>query len=173
MFQHSITPSGFNMATIKPLIKDKDKPDDPTNTRPVAVSHPMNNIFERVSLFEVQNDFVDEPEQFGSRSNSSCSHAIFMVKQVIEVCRSRKQICFICALDPSKAFDKVVRSKLWLKMFQLGIRPVIIFALMSYYGESFMIIVNGSDYSVIFISTNSVKQGGVISPKLYTYIQHL
>jgi hypothetical protein len=168
MFQYSITPTGFNMATIKPLIKDKEKPDDPTNTRPVAVSHPMNNIFERVSLNEVQKDFVDEPEQFGFRSNSSCSHSIFMVKQVIEICRSRKQVCFICALDASKAFDKLVRSKLWLKMFQLGIRPVIIFALMSYYGESFMIIVNGSDYSIVFISTNSVKQGGVISPKLYT-----
>ncbi len=39
---------------------------------------------------------------------------------------------------------------------------------MSYYDVLFLIIINGSDYSVIFITTNGVKQGGVISPKLYT-----
>ena len=77
-----------------------------------AVSEPDNNIFERLILNEVNKDYKEEDEQLGFKSNSSCSHAIFVVIQMINICKQRNKACYVCALDASKAFDKVVRSRL-------------------------------------------------------------
>jgi hypothetical protein len=112
MIRNTITPNDFNLSIIKPLIKDEKQIHEVSNTRPVAVSEPDNNIFERLILNEVNKDYKEEDEQLGFKSNSSCSHAIFVVIQMINICKQRNKACYVCALDASKAFDKVVRSRL-------------------------------------------------------------
>jgi len=116
---------------------------------------------------EIQKDYREQDEQLGFRENSSCAHAIFVVKQMIKLYSERNNKCIVCALDASKAFDKVVRSKLWLKLLNAGVRACIVLILIEYYNNSWMVVVNGSNKSNYFTTTNGVKQGGVVSPKLY------
>jgi hypothetical protein len=56
-----------------------------------AVSEPDNNIFERLILNEVNKDYKEEDEQLGFKTNSSFSHAIFVVIQMINICKQRNK----------------------------------------------------------------------------------
>jgi len=70
-------------------------------------------------------------------------------------------------LDASKAFDKVERTRLWNKLFEIGMKIAIIFAIIAYYEALEMVVVNGNDISGKFKTSNGVRQGGILSPKLY------
>lgn len=77
MFKHSIIPKYFNISIICPLVKDKNEPNYITNNlRPISVSDPITNIFERVLLEESNKEFNSDPKQFGLKKNSSFQHAI-------------------------------------------------------------------------------------------------
>ena len=74
---------------------------------------------------------------------------------------------YVAAIDASKAFDKVNRDTLWCKLIDMNIKPSIISGLKNYYDCSTMLVSNNGEYSSIFRTTTGVKQGGVISPKLF------
>jgi hypothetical protein len=75
---------------------------------------------------------------------------------------------YACAIDVSKAFDKVNRAHLWLKLFKKGAEPLIVLALMKYYGESYMLVMKEQEVGELFKTTVGVRQGGVVSPKLFS-----
>jgi hypothetical protein len=61
----------------------------------------------------------------------------------------------------------VNRTKLWIQMFKMGVRPALIISLMNYY-KNFQFIVNkDNEYSTLICTNVGVKQGGNISPDLY------
>jgi len=64
---------------------------------------------------------------------------------------------FVCAIDASKAFDKVNRSKLWLELLKSVDKPIVKL-LINYYDQSQSFVQNNLDISSIFITTIGVKQ---------------
>jgi hypothetical protein len=85
-----------------------------------------------------------------------------------------KKRLYACAIDASKAFDKVNRLNLWVKLIKNNIKPAIIIATINYYNVSLMLVENDGEYSNIFITTIGVRQGGKVSPKLFSiYINEL
>ena len=59
-------------------------------------------------------------------------------------------------------------------MIQKKLEPAIISAIINYYNESLMIIKNGVELSSHFKTTLGVRQGGTMSPKLFSiYIDEL
>ncbi len=175
MIKFSVVPENFNLSVLKPLIKDPKLSSESTdNLRPVAISEVLANLFEKILLWELRKYHVEADEQFGFKGNSSCSHAIKLLKLLIKICNLRLRKCFICMLDASKAFDKVERVRLWNKLFDFGVNVAIIFAIIAYYDASEMVVINGNDISHRFKTTNGVRQGGILSPKLYNiYSQKL
>ena len=108
------------------------------------------NIFEKILLDEINKCHTDNNKQFGFKKSSSCSHAIFVLLEAIKANKNRKKSTWACALDATKAFDKINRLVLWIKMFEKKINPLIIMALRSYYGEAIALVKNGDEYSIIF-----------------------
>ena len=54
MIRFSCEPDNFNVAVIKPLVKDPRLAIDTTdNLRPVAISEALANLFEKILLFEI------------------------------------------------------------------------------------------------------------------------
>ena len=51
--------------------------------------------------------------QLGFKKHSSCSHAIFVLRQVAEFCVTHVSNVYIVALDAKKAFDRVHHLKLF------------------------------------------------------------
>lgn len=73
-------------------------------------------MFERVILNRINITHMDAHKQFGFKENSSCNHAVFVLKVAARKAKARDQRLYACAIDASKSFDKVSRSKLWLKL---------------------------------------------------------
>ena len=169
MINEKIQPASFNISIIKPIIKSEKKPnDDINNTRPVAISDCLQNLFEKVLLYEINKGHQDHKQQFGFKTNSSCSHAVFVVTQAANFAKQNGQRMYTCAVDASKAFDKVSRPHLWIKLMRLKIQTSFVIAIIVYYNSSFMIVQLNEKFSELFRTTMGVRQGGVLSPKLFS-----
>ncbi len=81
--------------------------------------------------------------------------------------KKRKQNLYIISIDASKAFDKVSRTILWLRLHKMDINFTLIYCLMKYYENFYIIIKNEIIYSELFQTKCGFKQGGPISPNLY------
>jgi hypothetical protein len=57
---------------------------------------------------------------------------ILVIKQAMILSRQRKKRLHVTAVDASKAFDKVVRNKLWSKLLNKNLLDCIVAALVNY-----------------------------------------
>ena len=81
---------------------------------------------------------------------------------------------FCCFLDASKAFDRVVHSGLFLKLIQRNVPLIFMDLIVSWYGSLHCRVRWGECYSEWFLVTAGVRQGGVLSPDLYSiYVDDL
>ena len=175
MVNYQTMPYHFNVAILKPIIKDKKNPnDDISNLRPVAISDAYANIFETLILKKLERQHTDNHKQFGFKKKASCSHAIFLLNHAIKISKHFNKRLYVCAVDASKAFDKVNRDILWSKLIKLELCPSIILSIVSYYNVSQMLVMNGDECSSLFDTKVGVRQGGAISPKLFAiYLEEL
>ena len=88
LFKHCLVPDGFGHGIIVPLIKNMDG-DRMTsgNYRGITLSPVISKLFEMVlmailAIFD--NQLRSHPIQFGFKEHSSCSHALFTVRTVID-----------------------------------------------------------------------------------------
>ena len=66
------------------------------------------------------------------------------------------------------------RPALWCKLIDLKLSPAITLAVVNYYKDSYMVLQIGDTFSKLFKTTTGVRQGGVMSPKLFSiYIEDL
>ena len=174
MIKFTITPFFFNIGIIKPLVKDTNKESyDLNNLRPITISDTLANVYENYMLSEIEEMHNNNDKQFGFKKNSSCGHAVFVLNETIKAYKKKNKRLFICGIDASKAFDKVDRKYLWLKLRD-KVKPHILASLISYYNDSMAIIQNNGSYSKIFKTTIGVKQGGPLSPRLFAmYVEDL
>jgi len=61
--------------------------------RGFTLSPVISKLFEMVLLSRFKDDLISDPLQFGFKAKSSCSHAIFTVKTVIDYYVKYKLLC--------------------------------------------------------------------------------
>ncbi len=170
IIRYSTVPRQFNISIIKPLCKDPAKPTyDTANLRPIAISDPLTNIFERLLKIEFNKVYKSDERQFGFKSNSSCHHAIYLLNECINTALGSNLPIYIIAIDASKAFDKINRTYLYYNLIKLNMPPPLIMATIRYYEKSLMMVYKDGIYSNTFEVTRGVKQGGSVSPDLWCY----
>lgn len=174
IFQYGIIPKNFNIGKINPIIKDNKLPsDDLNNIRPITISDTLANIFEKVVLYELEKTQKDHELQFGFKRNSSCNHAIFVLKETVNFYNCKLKSVYACAVDASKAFDKINRLAMMHKLIP-KLEACIWRAVYMYYNMSFAYVVNEDEVSERFRTTTGVKQGGPLSPRLFSiYVEAL
>lgn len=60
------TPENFNTSIIRPILKDKSKDNgDITNIRPISISNPVAQLFERLLLNKIKHKIETSVNQFG------------------------------------------------------------------------------------------------------------
>lgn len=125
-----------------------------------------HNVFEKALIIFISKSVKTHDKQFGFKSQASCAHAIFVMKQVIKYAKRLNCRIYLCTIDCSKAFDKVIRI-FWWKMILMGDPILFVKVLMAYYNKSIMKVLNSDEISEELISTEGKKQGGPISPDLF------
>lgn len=174
IFQFGKMPHLFNIVKILPIIKEENEDNgDINNIRPITISDTMSNIFEKVIINDIENNHLDQNLQFGFKRNSSTNHAIFVLKETVNFYNYKKKNVYACAIDASKAFDKINRILLAHKMMN-KVAPQIWRALVNYYATSIAYVLNNGEMSEVFKTTIGVKQGGPLSPRLFAiYVEDL
>ena len=81
---------------------------------------------------------------------------------------------YTCFLDASKAFDKINHYILFRKLLDRKTPIVLVRILLFWYTNQTMCMKWGSCISRYFYVSNGVRQGGILSPKLYSvYVDDL
>ena len=89
-----------------------------------------------------------------------------MSRLIKEATKLKKRL-YVVAIDASKAFDKVIRPVLWMRLHNQGIPANLIMAIESYYEKLILFVMKEKEISRVFKASLGVKQGGSISPWLF------
>ena len=169
MLSHGTSTDELLAGIMIPLIKDKRKSHhDSDNYRALTIGTILAKLFETVILNTNRHIFQCYDQQFGFKTGSSTTMCNFVVKETIEYYNSNESVVFALMLDASKAFDRVDYVILFRKLIKKGMNPLILrFLLNMYVQQNITVRWNGS-YSEPFNVSNGVRQGGVVSPLLFT-----
>ena len=102
------------------------------------------------------------------------STCIFTVKSIIKYYTEQNTPVYTCFLDASKAFDRINHWTLFHKLINCKIPHIIVQLLIFWYQTQLVCIKCGKSTSDYFSISNGVRQGGILSPKLFAlYINNL
>ena len=175
MLSHGYLPEEFMKSFIVPLIKNKTgDTSDKGNYRPVAIVSACSKIFECVLLGLIEVYLCTSDNQFGFKSKHSTDLCIYTLKSIIQYYKDHNSPVYSCFLDASKAFDRVNHWVMFKKMKDRQIPSIIIRILLVWYREQLIFVKWGCCTSPSFKVTNGVRQGSIMSPKLFAmYVDDL
>ena len=165
---HGYLPENFMITAIVPIIKNKTGgSSDKGNYRPIALVTACSKIFE-ICLLKMLEMYLDTDDyQFGFKSQHATDMCIFTVKSVIKYYTKPNSSVFTCFLDAAKAFDRVSHWTLFSKLIQPNI-PLVIVRIISFWYQTQTMCIKWEKFnSMYFKVSNGVRQGGVLSPKLF------
>lgn len=113
-------------------------------------------------------------EQSGFRSGRSCIDNAFVLNQIIEKHREFNIETHMAFIDYEKAFDRVLRTKMWEILERRGYPKRIINVIKSLYKETEIVIKLGEDLSEPVQVNSGLRQGCSLSPTLFNiYIDNI
>ena len=94
--------------------------------------------------------------------------SIFVLKQVIEYYQTHSSPVNLCFMDLSKVFDRVDHVTLFKKLQNHDLPSQVVKLLKNWYVTQKVYVQWESAVSKSFKSVNGVRQGGILSPLLYS-----
>ena len=175
MLKHSFVPKQFRLGFMVPLIKDQSGNQAcSSNYRGITISPVVSKLFEHVLKSIFFESLSTSDLQFGFKKNSSTVHALHCLKSTVNHYVNSGSRVFCTFLDASKAFDRLVHSGLFLKLMEKNVPLIFLDILISWYKGLCCRVKWGEAYSEWFEITAGVRQGGVLSPDLYSiYVDEL
>ena len=166
----SYVPAGFKCSYMVPIPKIKD-----CNTRSIsyddfrgiAISPILSKVFEYCFLDRFNSFLSSSCNQFGFKKGMGCSHAIYTAKNIVGKFVSNGSTVNLCAIDLSKAFDKVNHHGLFLKLMKRQIPTKLLTILENLFKDCFTCVKWENLYSDAFRLDFGVRQGSVLSPFLF------
>jgi exonuclease III len=169
MVMLNYVPTDFGKGITIPLLKQDSKHSGKKieDYRGITISPVISKVFEHALLKFAGSFLTSEKTQIGFKKSHGCTHAIYIVRKTIEYFSLNSSTVNVCALDISKAFDKVNHVKLFLKLMDRNIPVKFILLLQCWYSKSAISVRWGSAMSDFVVLSAGVRQGGVLSPALF------
>ena len=144
----------------------------PDNYRGIAVGSALAKIFELILLGRLEEEINEKhpisPNQIGFKKGHRTADHIFVLKTIIdEIVRNDKQKLFVAFIDFRKAYDRVNRTLLFLKLQRTGIKGLFYHNIKKLNSVvSYLVKCHGGHLEAIH-SKYGLKQGGVLSAILF------
>ena len=169
MLLHGFCPSEFLKSVVIPIPKNKKKSlNNSENYRGIALGSITGKIMDLMILKSSKNIFKTCDLQFGFKQDHSTMQCTFVVNEIIQYYRNRNSDVYVMLLDASKAFDKVHYLKLFNLLCKREFCPMLCRLLLYIYTSQIISVKWGSKHSCDVPVSNGVKQGGILSPVLFT-----
>ena len=106
--------------------------------------------------------------QFGFKSKHSTAHAHFVLKETVDYFTKHGSDVFVTFLDCTKAFDKISHHGLFLKLIDRKV-PLCFMNILVYWLSNLKSRCRWNEaFSEYFSVPSGIKQGGILSPGLFT-----
>ena len=166
---HGYLPASLMKSAIVPILKNRQgDTSDKNNYRPIAIVTAISKIFELCLMNLIESHLITKDNQFGFKKKHSTDLCIFTVKSVIKYYNLYNSPVYSCFLDASKAYDRVNHWALFKKLLKRSISVIIVRIPMFWYSKQEICIKWGNETSTCFTITNGVRQGGILSPTLFS-----
>jgi len=106
--------SSCRLSYTVPLPKEDNTRNTVDSYRGISISAILSKNFEQCVLTRYSKFLSSSPNQFGFKKGSSCGHAIYSVRKVVEYYINGGSTVNVCLLDLSKAFDKMNHFALYI-----------------------------------------------------------
>jgi len=100
----------------------------------------ISKIFDLCILNNIKHFLVTSDLQLGFKKGLGCNHAIYIVHDVVNYFTDNNSTANLCALDLTKAFDRVSHFLLFSKLMDRHIPRNIIALLFLWYSSSVAIV---------------------------------
>ena len=175
MLRHGFVPSQFRYGFMLPIVKDNQgNHGDSSNYRGITISPIASKVFEHVLKNKFSDHLKTSHYQFGFKKRNSTVHALHCFRQTVEYYVNNGSKVYASCLDASKAFDRLVHAGLFSKLIQ-RITPICFINILMTWHDGLWCRVKWDDhFSEWFPIMAGVRQGGVLSPDLYSiYVDDL
>lgn len=169
MIRHGFAPGPLLKSTVVPIPKNLRKSvNDSSNYRGIALNSPFSKVFELVVLCTHRHVLSSSDLQFGYKRGVSTSSCSFVAGEVIQEFLNGDNDVHVMLLDASKAFDCVNYVTLFSRLIHNGLCPLVCRVLLYMHVFQIVQVRWNSQLSDPFSVSNGVKQGGVLSPVLFS-----
>jgi hypothetical protein len=164
-------PEAWREGLLVPLFKNSGTRLNMGDYRPITLTSCVAKLFENILLARLTS-WADAAqticeEQAGFRAGRSTLEHLFVLHEVIGARRESKQRTFLAFLDARRAYDRVWRDGLRLKLWKGGMQGRMFRFLDSMLGDVRRRVVVDGFESEPFSASVGLAQGAVLSPLLY------
>lgn len=136
--------------------------------RGISINPVISKLFELCLLDLFGKYLFTSSLQFGFKAKTGCNQARYAVRKTIEFFIDRNSTVNMCALDLKRAFDKMNKYALFIKLMQRNCPIVLINLLECWYSKIINSVKWGECFSSFVRLKTGVRQGGIISPALFS-----
>ena len=127
----------------------------------------MSKVFELCILDRYRHFLKSSDNQFGFKKGLSCSHAVYTIRNVVDSYVNGGSAVNLCALDLTKAFDKMNHFGLFIKLMDRLIPTNLLKVLEHWFSVCYTCVRWNGITSDFFKLKCGIRQGGVLSPHLF------
>ena len=176
-----LVPTQFGVSYTVPLLKGNkgyNKKLSVQDFRGISISPVLSKVLEHCILRRFNGFLTTSDNQFGFKKSLSCSQAIYCVRNIVNHYVSNGSTVNLCALDITKAFDRMNHHGLFIKLMSRYIPVSLLNVLEYWFSICSTCIIWNNVHSCMFKLVSGVRQGGVLSPYLFAVyiddvIQHV
>ena len=104
MIKHGFSCDALNNVIIRPIIKDKRKPNsDSNNYRAIAPNGTLAKILDYIIIYVFEDDLITSDYQFAYKTSFPTTLCSFMVVETLQHYRAKGNNVFVSLLDYSKS----------------------------------------------------------------------
>ena len=169
MLVHGFTPDDLLESVIISIPKDpRGAMSSSNNYRGISLCSCFCKLFDLIVINMCSDKLQTSELQFAFKKKHSTVQCTTVVKDVVANYMSRGTDVYCCLLDASKAFDKIHFGKLFSLLIKRNLPASIIRLLLDMYRRQNVKVKWNNTYSNSFHVSNGVRQGGVLSPILFS-----
>ena len=171
LFTSGSYPEDWSEAIIHPLHKKGDV-DSPDNYRGISLLCICSKLYsyilnKRLTDWIEDNKLIHESQAGFRKKYSTIDHLFTLVAMIQRQLLYHRKL-YVAFIDFKKAFDSVVRSKLWGILRRNGVKGRMYKAITSMYNAVKAKVRAGGELSDSFMCPRGLKQGEITSPILFS-----